>query len=98
MRGGFSGFWRGVLRATFGAVVGRGRAVLPRNSGVFGLGEGTVRRFSARRTPTGTRCEKIFKNLLERGEKPGKWGARGAGRWREGTLYRVCEAIFRRDF
>lgn len=70
----------------FGAAARREWAVLPRNSGVFGPGEGATRRFSARRTPTGTRCEKIFKNLLERGEKPGKWGARGAGRWLTGCL------------
>ena len=67
---------------------------MPRNSGVFGLGEGSAQLFSARRTPLGSRGEKIFKNLLERGEKPKNWGVRGAGRWRRGTLYRVCGATF----
>lgn len=47
---------------------------------------------------TGGRGEKIFKNLLERGEKPEKWGEGGAGRWSGCTLYRVRGAIFRRDF
>lgn len=32
---------------------------------------------------------KIFKNLLERGEKPKNWGARGVGGWSGRTLYRV---------
>lgn len=68
-------------------------AVLPRNSGVFGWREGAARRFSARRTLTGGLGEKFFKNLLERGGKPKNWGARGAGRWHKGTLYRVCGAI-----
>ena len=36
-------------------------------------------------------AKKFFKNLLERGEKPKNWGARGARRWTERTLYRVCE-------
>lgn len=69
--------------------------VLPRNSGVFGWRKGAARRFSARRTVTGTRGKKIFKNLLERGGKPKNWGVRGAERWPEGTLYRVCGVIFR---
>lgn len=38
------------------------------------------------------------KNFLKEGEKPKSWGARGAGRWRVVTLYRVCRAIVRRDF
>ena len=42
--------------------------------------------------------EKFFKNLLERGENPENWGERGAGRWHEGTLYRVRGAIFGCDF
>lgn len=37
---------------------------------------------------------KIFKKGAKKGEKPKNWGARGAGRWPEGTLYRVCGAIF----
>ena len=60
----------------------------------FGLGVGAGRRFSARRTVPGWLGEKIFKNFLERGEKPKNWGARGARRWTERTLYRVCEVIF----
>ena len=40
-------------------------AVLPRNSGVFGLREGVTRRFSARRTLLGSRDEKIFKKGVE---------------------------------
>lgn len=43
----------------------RGWAVLPRNSGVFGLGEGATGRFSARRTRAGARGEKIFKKRVE---------------------------------
>lgn len=38
---------------------------------------------------------KIFK---KRGENPENWGERGAGRWHEGTLYRVRGAIFGCDF
>ena len=34
------------------------------------------------------------KNFLKKGEKPKNWGAGGAERWHEGTLYRVCGAIF----
>ena len=98
MRGGCFGALEGHFAGNFRAAARRGWAVLPRNSGVFEWGAGAVRRFSARQTPTGTRCEKIFKNLLERGEKPKNWGARDAGRWLEGTLYRACETVFRRDF
>lgn len=78
----------------FEAAARRAWAVLPRNSGVFELGAGAARRFSARRTVPGTRGEKFFKNFLERGGKPKNGGARGVGRWHEGTLYRVCGAIF----
>lgn len=101
--------WRGVRVGCFGVLEGRFTgdfgaaarcvwAVLPRNSGVFGLGEGAARRFSARRTLPGWLGEKIFKNFLERGEKPKNWGARGAGRWSGRTSYRVRGAIFRHDF
>lgn len=38
---------------------------------------------------------KIFKKGVKKGEKPKNWGARGAGRWCRGTLYRVCEVIFK---
>lgn len=60
---GFSGLWRGVSRGDFGAAARREWAVLPRNSAVFEWRKGAARRFSARRTPAGTRGEKIFKNL-----------------------------------
>ena len=46
------------------------RAVLPRNSAVFGRSEGAARRFSARRTAAGWLGEKIFKKGGEKGEKP----------------------------
>ena len=65
VRGGFSGFWRGVLRGILGAVARRGWAVLPRNSGVFGWRVGAARRFSARRTMPGGRGEKIFKKEVK---------------------------------
>lgn len=78
----------------FRAAARRRWAVLPRNSAVFGWREGAARRFSARRTSAGTRGEKIFKNFLERGEKPEKWGAGGVGRWLEGIPHRVCGATF----
>ena len=74
MKGGFFGAPEGRFAGDFGAAARRAWAVLPRNSGVLGLGEGAARRFSARRTVPGTRGEKIFKNFLERGEKPENWG------------------------
>lgn len=82
----------------FGAAARREWAVLPRNSGVFGLDEGAARRFSARRTVPGWLGEKIFKNFLERGGEPKNGGVEGAGRWSGRTLYGVCGVIFRRDF
>ena len=90
----FWGFCRGIFPGDFEAAARREWAVLPRNSGVFGLDEGAARQFSARQTVPGTRGEKIFKNFLERGGKPKNWGAGGAGRWIGGTLYRACGAIF----
>jgi len=60
---GVLGLWVGVLRVIFGAAARCEWGVLPRNSGVFGLGEDAARRFSARRTLPGARGEKIFKNL-----------------------------------
>lgn len=39
--------------------------------------------------------QKKFKKGAKKGEKPKNWGAGGAGRWRGGILYRVCEAIVR---
>ena len=74
VRGGFFGALEGCFAGDFGAAARRGWAVLPRNSGVFRRREGAARRFSARRTGAGTRGEKIFKNFLERGEKPKKLG------------------------
>ena len=63
MRGGFFRVLGQCFTGKIGAAARRGWAVLPRNSAVFEWREGAARRFSARRTPTGTRCEKIFKNL-----------------------------------
>lgn len=60
---GFFGALEGYFAGDFGAAARCEWAVLPRNSGGFGLGEGAARRFSARRTPAGARGEKIFKNL-----------------------------------
>lgn len=98
MKGGFFRALGRCFTGKIGAAARREWAVLPRNSGVFGLREGAARRFSARRTWAGTRGEKIFKNFLERGGKPKNWGAGGVGRWRRGTLYRARGAIFGHDF
>lgn len=95
VRGGFFRVLGRCFASDFEVAARREWGVLPRNSGVFGLGDGTARRFSARRTVPGTRGEKIFKNFLERGRKTEKLGYE---RWRRGSLYRVCGAIFRRDF
>lgn len=95
VRDGFSGVLAGCFTGDFGVAARREWAVLPRNSAVFGLGEGAARRFSARRTLTGTRGEKIFKKGVKKGEKPKIWGVGGAGRWSRGTLYRACGAVFR---
>ena len=51
VRGGCFRAPEGCFADDFGAAARREWAVLPRNSGVFGLGEGAARRFSARRTP-----------------------------------------------
>ena len=87
VRGGFFGAPEGCFAGDFGAAARREWAVLPRNSGVFGLGEGAARRFSARRTL-----------VSARGGKLKNWGERGVGRRSGRTLYRVRRAIFRRDF
>lgn len=88
-------FWRGVLRAILGRRRRRGWAVLPRNSAVFRLSEGSARRFSARRTQPGWLGKKIFKKGAEN-LKIGMWEVpEGANL---GTLYRACGVIFRRDF
>lgn len=65
MRGGFFEVPKGRFAGYLGAVARRGRGVLPRNSGVFGLGDGAAQRFSARRTLLGSRGEKIFKKGVE---------------------------------
>lgn len=61
VRGGVFGALEGCFAGDFGAVARRAWGVLPRNSGVFSLGDGATRRFSARRTQPGGRGEKIFK-------------------------------------
>ena len=63
VRGGFFRVPEGCFAGVFGVAARHGWAVLPRNSRVFGLGEGVAQRFSARRTLPGARGEKIFKNL-----------------------------------
>ena len=95
MRGGFLGVPEGCFAGDFGAAAKCGWVVLPWNSAVFGLVSGVARRFSARRTWTGSRGEKIFKKGVKKGEKPKNWGARGTERTNMGTLYRVRGVIFR---
>lgn len=90
VRGGFFGALEGCFAGDFGVAARFGWAVLPRNSGVFGLGEGATRRFSARRTYAARLGEKFFK----KGRKTENWGARGAERWHRGTFYRGRGAIF----
>ena len=95
VRGGFFGVPEGCFVGDFGATAKQGWAVLPRNSAVFGWSEGAARRFSARRTLPGTRGEKFFKKEVKKGEKLKNWGARGAGMWIGGALYRAFGTIFR---
>ena len=95
MRGGFFRALGRCFAGDFGAAARREWAILPRNSGVFGLSEGAARRFSARRTVPGQLGEKIFKKGAKKGGKLKNWGARDAGRRSEGTLYRVRGVIFR---
>ena len=80
VKGGFFGALEGRFTGNFGVAARREWAVLPRNSGGFGLGKGMARRFSARRTVPGRLGEKIFKKFFKRGEKPKNGGARAAGR------------------
>lgn len=61
MRGGFFRVSEGFFSGNFGVVARRGWVVLPRNSGVFGLGEGATRRFSARRTLPNGGAKKFLK-------------------------------------
>ena len=65
VRGGYFGTLEQCFTDDFGAAARRAWAVLPRNSGVFGLGEGAAQRFSARRTAPGQLGEKIFKKGVE---------------------------------
>ena len=53
VRGGFFRVLGQCFTGKIGAAARREWAVLPRNSGVFGLDEGAARGFSARRTWTG---------------------------------------------
>ena len=62
---GVLGLRGSVLRGKIGAAARREWAVLPRNSGVFELGDGAARRFSARRALTGGLGEKFFKKGVE---------------------------------
>ena len=39
-------------------------------------------------------AKKFFKKLKKGANKPKNWGARGAERWSEGTLYRACGGGF----
>ena len=94
VKGGFFGVLDGRFTGDFRMAARRKWAVLPRNSGGFALCEGAARRFSTRRTWVGSRGEKIFKKGCGRAKNLKNWGARGAGRWHEGTLYRVRGAIF----
>lgn len=94
VRGGFSRVLERRFAGDFGAVARHEWGVLPRNSGVFGLGEDAARRFSARRTLPGRLGEKIFKKEVKKGEKPKNWGVRGVGRWRGATLYRARGGSF----
>ena len=81
VRGGVFRVPRRCFAGDFGAAARRGWAVLLRNSGVFGLGEGAARRFSARRTPPGGRGEKFLKTFKKGGENPeiGVWGVPESG-------------------
>lgn len=68
VRGGFFGTLEGCFTGDFGAAAMREWAVLPRNSGVFSLGVGAGRRFSARRTVPGWLGKKIFKKGVKNRE------------------------------
>lgn len=63
MRGGFFGALEGCFAGDSEVAARRVWAILPRNSGIFGLSKGVARRFSVRRTWAGARGEKIFKNF-----------------------------------
>lgn len=81
VRGGVFGVLEGRFAGDFGTAARREWAVLPRNSGVFGLGDGTARRFSARRTWAARLGEKFFKKgvkNLKIGVPEGLEGGAGA--------------------
>ena len=82
VRGGFFRVPEGCFAGVFGVAARHGRAVLPRNSGVFGLGESAARRFSARRTPAARLGEKIFK----KGSKNRKLGCERCWKVAQGHL------------
>lgn len=97
VRGGYFGALGQCFTGKIGAAARREWAVLPRNSGVLGgvwARGGDSAHGGHERANWAKNFLKIFK---KRGGKPGNWGARGVGRRSEGTLYRVCEAIVRRD-
>lgn len=87
VRVGFFGVPGRRFAGDFEVAARRTWAVLPRNSGVFGQTAGAAIQRTA--DTGGHSGRKIFKNLLERGEKPKNWGARGVGGWSGRTLYRV---------
>ena len=89
MRGGFFRVLGRCFAGDFGAAARREWGVLPRNSAVFGLGEGTARRFGARRTLAGTRGEKFLKIFKKRGGKP-KIGVREVPGGGAGAPYIGC--------
>lgn len=90
VRGGFFGVPEGCFTGDFGVAMGRGWAVLPRNSAVFGLDADAARRFSARRTLSGGRGEKIFK----KGAKNRKIGAREVPEGNPRAPYIGCAGRF----
>lgn len=91
---GILGLWAGVLRVIF-----------RRRRGAYGRFYRGIPGFSgdarARRGDSahgGQWRRDWAKKFLKRGGKPKNWGTRGAERRCRGTLYRVCEVIFRRAF
>lgn len=86
VKGGVFGTLEGCFAGDFGAAARCKRAVLPRNSAVFGLGEGAGWRFSARRTGAARLGEKFFK----KGVKNLKIGAREGSEGGLGAPYIGC--------
>ena len=92
------GSWRGILRVKSGRRRGADRRFcrgIPRFLDWARARRGDSAHGGHRRARW---AKKFLKKGAKKGEKPKNWGARGAGRWSERTLYRVCGAIFRRDF